>query len=383
MAEPELLLHIGAMKTGTTYLQNLLSSNREALKQQGWQVPRAPLVAAAAREVLGLTDAGPAGLDSTPTWDRLGEQLRSWTGTGSLVSMEFLSYARAGQAERILEGLTGTRVSVLLTVRDAAGALPSQWQSYSRNGGAVTWPEFASGITHRVRGTQTPVTRTFDRTQDIPRMLRVWGALMPPDRFTVVTVPPSSAPTDLLWQRFCEGAGVDPSTTQVDASAYGNPGLGYGSCELLRRINAAGLRDVRPSAYRKVVRAIARRHLVPLRTTESKPRLDQDTAKFAARLNRRTRSGIKRHARLIGTFEDLPDRPRTEGLDPGPEPAQVPDAEVWAAAAVAHAGALTLLADLGITAPPGSGEPASDLEQAIDQLATLLRLAAGGASSAV
>jgi hypothetical protein len=380
LTEPEVLLHIGAMKTGTTYLQNLLSSNRGALEQQGWLVPRAPLVAAAAREVIGLTDAGAAGLGSTPTWDRLGEQVRACDGTGSIVSMEFLSYARTAQAERILAGLAGTRVSVLLTVRDAAGALPSQWQSYSRNGGAVTWPEFAWGITHRVKGEQTPVTKTFDRTQDIPRMLRVWGALMARERFTVVTVPPSSAPTDLLWQRFCAAAGVDATTTRVDDSAYGNPGLGYGSCELLRRVNAAGLRDVRPSAYRRVVRAIARQHLVPLRASESKPRLDEETARFAARLNRRTRTGIKRHAQLRGDLDDLPVRPRATGLDPGGLPAQVSDAEVWAAASVARAGALTLLEDLDLIPPAEALEPPSDLDRAIAQLAMLLRLAAGGTS---
>jgi len=59
LGEPPVLLHIGAMKTGTTYVQNLLKANRKALKKQGWLVPPGPLVTVGVREVMGLTDAGP------------------------------------------------------------------------------------------------------------------------------------------------------------------------------------------------------------------------------------------------------------------------------------------------------------------------------------
>jgi hypothetical protein len=366
------------MKTGTTYVQNLLQSNRAALRQQGWLVPAQPdPVVRGVREVLGLTDAGRAGLAHTPTWDLLADRVRSWDGVGSLISMEFLSYARSPAATRVIRGLAGTDVHVVLTVRDAAGALPSQWQSLSRNGGATSWPDFAAQVRSASRLRPTAAARAFARTQDIPRMLRVWSGLVPPDRLTVVTVPPSSAPRDLLWQRFLSVAGIDAARTSLDSSAFDNPRLGYGSCELLRRLNAAGLGQARPSAYRKVVRYTARHHLLGLRDSESTPRLDAATASFAAGLNRKTRKMVARHAQLVGSLDELPmDGIDQDSLDPGARPTQVDDAEVARAAEAARTGVLTYFSEHRLTLPDDdSTQPSTDLDTAVQRLAVLMRTA--------
>ena len=378
MGVPVVLLHIGAMKTGTTYVQNLLQSNRRVLRQQGWLVPRqAQPVVRGVREVLGLTDDGRDGLEATPTWDLLTDRVRSWPGVGSVISMEFLSYARREAATRVIKGLTGTDVHVVLTVRDAAGALPSQWQSLSRNGGVTSWPEFACELRTASRPRRTPAARAFARTQDIPRMLRVWSGLVPPDRLTVVTVPPSSAPRDLLWRRFLSVAGIDADATSPDSSAFENPRLGYGSCELLCRLNAAGLREVKPSAYRKVVRYISAEHLLGLRDAESRPRLDAATAEFAAGLNQKTRKMVERHAQLVGSLDELPvavaDR---ASLDPGTRPTQVDDSEVARAAAAARHGMLGYYSDNGLVLPGDDvTEPSGDLDTAVRRLAVLMRAA--------
>ena len=172
-------------------------------------------------------------------------------------------------------------------------------------------------------------------------MLGVWGALLPADRLTVVTVPPSGSARDDLWQRFCNAAGVSADGTTVDDSAFGNPALGYGSVELLRRINAAGLKQVRPSAYRKVVRYVARNHLIPLRSGESRPQLDRATADFALDLNARTLAAVREHAVLVGRSEELPTEADTSALPDAP-PA-VPEAEVAAAAEAARLGMVQLV----------------------------------------
>jgi len=366
------------MKTGTTYVQNLLMANRATLREQGWLVPpQADLVVRGVREVLGITDAGRTGLGETPTWDRLTGRVRDWKGPGSLISMEFLSYARPPAAERVIAGLAGTDVHVVLTVRDAAGALPSQWQSLSRNGGTASWPDFAEQVRSASKRRPSPAAKAFRRTQDIPRMLQVWSELVPPDRLTVITVPPSRAPRDLLWQRFLSVVGIDPSATSLDSSAFENPRLGYGSCELLRRLNAAGLADAKPSAYRKVVRFVARNHLLGLRDAETKPRLDRATAEFAAGLNRKTRTTTAKRARLVGRLDELPVTVAdSASLDPGSRPAQVDDAEVLRAARAARGGVLGYYADKGLTLPSdGSAEPAADLDTEVDRLAILMRAA--------
>lgn len=368
------MLHIGAMKTGTTYLQNLLDSNRGVLEERGWQVPPFPFVTTGTREILGLTKRSEK--SGTPTWDRLTHQLESWPGIGSLVSMEFLSYARQEPAQRIVRSLAGTDLTVVLTVRDAAGALPSQWQSYSRNKGKVPWGDFVHDVATARADHPSPSSRTFNRTQNIPRMLRVWGEILPRDRLLVVTVPPSSSPRDLLWQRFCQAADVDPDGTLVPDDAFGNPGLGYGSIDLLRRLNAAGLADLDDVPYRAIARYLARNHLVPLRGEESRPRLDRSGAKFAARLNRRTRGSIKKYARLVGSLDDLPTRVRKDGLDPGGRPVDVPESEVRRSAQVARAAIVDLLSERGLAADPADLEPSDDLDTAVGRLARLMRMAA-------
>lgn len=375
MAEPAVLLHIGAMKTGTTYVQNLLKANRKALRQQGWLVPGGPLVTGGVREVMGLTDAGVRAGAAMPKWDQVCAQAREFDGAGSLISMEFLSYAGPERAQRVLEGFGADRVHVVLTVRDARGALPSQWQSYSRNGGEFAWPDFARELTRTGRRNASPAVKTFHRTQDIPRMLRVWGDLLPQERLTVVTVPPSGSAPDELWLRFCHAAGVSAEGTQVDDSAFGNPALGYGSVELLRRVNAAGLKQVRPSAYRKVVRYVARNHLIPLRAGESRPQLDRATAEFALDLNRRTLAGIREHAVLVGRTEELPTEADTADLPDAPAPA--PDAEVAAAAEAARRGMLRWFADHDVEPPVDLVEPSADLDDAVARLASAMREAAG------
>lgn len=370
-----MLLHIGAMKTGTTYVQNLLKVNRKALRKQGWLVPGGPLVTGGVREVMGLTDAGSRAGAATPKWDEVCAQARDWDGSGSLISMEFLSYAGPERAQRVLEGFGPDRVHVVLTVRDARGALPSQWQSYSRNGGEFAWPDFARELTGSRRRKASPAVKTFHRTQDIPRMLGVWGALLPRERLTVVTVPPSGSDRDELWQRFCHAAGVSAEGTTVDDAAFGNPALGYGSVELLRRINAAGLKQVRPSAYRKVVRYVARNHLIPLRGSESRPQLDRATADFAVELNRRTLAAVREHAVLVGRPEELPTDVDTSGLPD--QPPAAPEAEVAAAAAAARLGMLRWFADHEVEPPSELVMPADDLDSAVARLASAMREAAG------
>lgn len=375
MAEPAVVLHIGAMKTGTTYLQNLLKANRRALRAQGWLVPGGPLVTGGVREVMGLTDAGARTGDGCPKWDKVCSQVREWDGAGSLISMEFLSYAGPERAQKVLAALGPERVHVVLTVRDARGALPSQWQSYSRNGGELAWPEFAGQLAGADRRKGGAAVKAFHRTQDIPRMIGVWGALLPQARLTVVTVPPSGSPRDELWQRFCNAAGVSVDGTVVEGSAFGNPALGYGSVELLRRINAAGLRQVRPSAYRKVVRYVARNHLIPLREGESRPQLDRATAQFALDLNRRTLAAVRERAVLVGRPEELPTDVDTSNLPQLPPPA--PETEVAAAAEAARAGMLRWFADHGVETPAGLLETTDDVEVAVARLASAMREAAG------
>lgn len=367
------------MKTGTTYLQNILHANAPTLGEAGWAVPSQGRVVRAVRQVMALTDEGPS---TEPLWDQLMDEARQHEGVGTLLSMEFLSFARRPRLKRLLESSRGLDLRVVVTVRDAARALPSQWQSLSRNGGTTSWPDFAEAVRADVTRQGGPGVKAFRRTQDLPRIIDGWSRGVPRERFTAVTVPSSSQPRELLWQRFMTAVGVDPSITTT-AAAFDNPQLGYGSCDLLRRLNAAGLGSAKPSDYRRVVRRLSRDHLLPLREEQTRPALDLSTAEFAAGLNRATGAAIRAHTTLVGDLADLP-TVVAPGVrhDEGRRPRQVSEAEVMHAARVLHAGALTYCREEGLETPTKlTGDLDAHLDTAVGHLAALVAIAIRGDDS--
>lgn len=390
---PVLLLHVGAMKTGTTYVQHLLQNNRGVLGDAGWWVPEHKRVVQATRELLALdgvalgSSGSPHhGLGDAPRWTSLMDEVRGEASApgrrGAVLSMEFLSFMVPAGVALLRESTTGLDLRVVLTVRDAARALPSQWQSLTRNGQDLSWPTFAAGARGGHQRPGPPGARAFRRTQDVPRMLRTWGGVVPPADLVVITAPrgPESS-RDLLWSRLCSVLGVDPAAT--DATAFDNPQLGYGSCELMRLVNAAGMERGAPRSYRKVVRRLTKEHLLPLRGEQSRPRVDEATAVFAAALNARTLAETARLATLVGDPADLPvvmdPGDPHEPLDPGDTAALPPDGEVLRAATALHAGAVMLCAELGLDLPDDVRGPLPDrVAPAVEKVATVIGIAITG-----
>lgn len=384
---PALVLHVGAMKTGTTYVQHLVQDNAPVLEAAGWWVPEHKRVVQATRELLevpGVAVGSPPGAGSypggtAPKWEALmveaAQQARSSGRRGAVLSMEFLSFMNPVGA-RLVRSLAGPLdLHVVLTARDATRALPSQWQSLTRNGQDLSWPAFAAGARSSEPG--TPGRQPFRRTQDVPRMLRAWSSVVPSDRLSLVTVPREGS-RDLLWERLCGLLGVDVAATEV--TAFDNPQLGYGSCELMRLVNAAGMERGAPRPYRKVVRRLTKERLLPLRDTQSRPRVDEATASFAADLNERTLAVAAKVATLVGDPADLPTAVGDDvPLDAGDAPALPPDAEVVAAAGALHAGAVEVCGELGLALPDDLlGPVPGAVPDAVAMAATVLGIAITG-----
>ena len=116
-------------------------------------------------------------------WRKLVDEMLAYDGTASVFSMEFLSYASPDEAKRITKSLSKAEVHVVLTVRDATGAIPAQWQTFSRNGGVVSWPDFARGAVSvngaPVRGELAQGARAFRRTQGSRRCSRCGASGFP------------------------------------------------------------------------------------------------------------------------------------------------------------------------------------------------------------
>ena len=302
----QVFLHIGAMKTGTTYLQQLMEDNRTSLDQAGVLFPGRTWAdqADAARDALRTpteeweeTDA-PAGL-----WHTTAQQMVAHPGR-SVFSMEFLSFADEERAARVLEPLADAEVHVVLTVRDAARAVPAQWQTSCRMAGVVGFANLveAMGRPNTARGR---AARLLQRTQGIPRMLDVWTQLVAPERIHVVTVPPRGSDPTLLWQRFASVVGIDPQTC-VAPSSYVHTSLGHASSELLRRVNIElGRSRARSLEVRAVKRALVR-GLLPRAGNETPIVLHRRGHELAATWNRRSREAVEQQGvRLVGSLDDL------------------------------------------------------------------------------
>ncbi len=266
-------LHIGAPKTGTTYLQDRLTLNAASLADHGVHFPsRSPLVSPglfhfrAALDLLGQDWGGEPG-HAAGNWDALAKRVRRKSGT-VIVSHEILAPARAEHVARAMADLDGSEVHVVYSARDLGRAIPAAWQESIKQGRKWSYRKF---LRKTRRGKPW-----FFRAFDLPTVLATWGSELPPERIHVVTVPhrpdpmrvepeastapgPVEAiPGDPLWLRFCEVFGIDPAWAPRDSDRT-NQSLGVAETTLLRQLNRRLDRTTRREAsYDALIRRDAR-----------------------------------------------------------------------------------------------------------------------------
>jgi hypothetical protein len=326
------VLHIGAMKTGTSYLQSVLVSNQQALEDAGFTFlgGKFGIQARAVRDVLRLPKSP---RKNCVRWAVLAEEAQKLDGRTGIVSMEFLSFAGPRHVRAFLEPLEGLEVDVVATVRDQFRVIPAQWQTYTRNYGTDDWDNYLRRIEpSKLSRQQSRAFRTFHRAQDVLPALERWRETGQAATTHVMTVPGPGAAREELWHRFRAAAGIPDVAVDVEG-VHDNASLGFGSCDYLRRVNNH-LLDVPARRYRKGMRAVVTSALVPRRPSESRPELDLRAAKYARALNEELRSGIARSDyRLWGSLEDLP-VPDDLSAYPKTAPAVPPDEVDGAARAV-------------------------------------------------
>ena len=206
-------VHVGLPKTGTTYLQGVLSANRKHLRKQKLLYPgRGPAHFLAAQD---LTDHQFLGQDNPKvagSWDALAKECRRWRGT-VLISHELFTLAQPSHIERLMHDLTGCEVQVVVTVRDLERQIPAVWQERLKNGAKLSFNRHFQQVQEQALQEEPA---GFWRQQDAPQILSRWLQVLPADRIHVVTVPQRGAPRDLLWDRFANVVGLRPGS--IDAS---------------------------------------------------------------------------------------------------------------------------------------------------------------------
>lgn len=222
-------LHVGLPKTGTTYLQSVLWTNREALREQGLLVPGRSMrqhmwATLSVREHPGLANRRE---EARTAWPRLVAQVNDWPGA-AVVSHEFFGAATEEQARAAIAAFGDAEVHLVVTARDALTIVSSYWQEFVKHGFQAELDAFpAEG---------NDWDEWSSRTTDLVGVLQRWGASLPPERVHLLVLPPPQAPKEQLWLDFARILGIEPEGLPTDRARM-NSSLGMVEAELLRRVS--------------------------------------------------------------------------------------------------------------------------------------------------
>jgi hypothetical protein len=336
------MLHVGAFKSGTSYLQSVLAAGRDELATEGVLWPGTTRLAnvAAAR---GLLKLRPAKLTA---WDALVAEIDQWPGERALVSAETLSMVGAAGVARAAESLSRHRVHIVLTARDLGRVLPAQWQESVQNGKTWSYVDYLSAVAGDDES--HPAHQHFWSKQSWPTILRRWKAVSDDAQLMVVTVPPPDKPRDLLWSRFCEALGIRPE--RFDASLRVNESLGAASAEVMRYVSLAMEHSASPLLRSKAFKdGLAQGALSARKDAEPTLVLPEALRPWAATRSQELVDALRSvEATVVGDLDDL--APTFHPVRDGEteDPATLPLSTVMESAADGLLGLMERLVDAGV-----------------------------------
>ncbi len=251
MAEPRrVYLHIGAPKTGTTYLQAMLAHNRSALADRGLLYPslKGDAHHKPVWDLRGTPDQRKDARGVGGSWQRLVDKVNA-SELDALISSEHFVFAREPHVRQALSAFDA-ELHVIYTARDLLRQVPAVWQERIKNQQTVTYRDFVESI----MGAGGPGSRAFWTAQDAAGALLRWW-VGDAARMHVVTAPPAGQPRHLLWDRFTSVLGLTGSEFDLQPEVKANASLSLTQAELLRRYNARHATDMPWVRYRTLLRA--------------------------------------------------------------------------------------------------------------------------------
>ena len=228
-------LHVGAPKTGTTYLQNIAWANRDPLESRGVFLPGRNLVDhfRAGYDLRGFPrDPDNERVTVEGAWDAMAATIRTRSDDEiAVISDERLAACTEEEAGRAVSSLAPAEVHVIYVTRDPAGLLSAEWQEHVKHGDQRTFDAW-------LEGTLDPKgDGWYWKVHGVGDVLRRWGTVVSSDRLHVLTLPPRDSDPELLWRRFCSVLQISPEG--IDTEVRTNVSLGVEGAELLRRVNEA------------------------------------------------------------------------------------------------------------------------------------------------
>lgn len=338
-----LYFHIGAPKTGTTFLQRVMFGHREALRAAGVLFP-GETFAAHVHAAFDLRETGFAGPDpqAQGRWQEFVDAAREWDGP-TVFSQELFSPAGPEHIDKAMASLDFAEVHLVYTVRELSRQVPAAWQEDVKNRFTVSFADFVGQVrepdplTHRLG-------RMFWNMQDAPEVLARWSRGIPPERVHVVTVPPPGAPRDELWRRFAGLIGVDPGLVDL-GRAFENTSLGSAETAVLRRVNMALADEVGWPLYNDLVKHHLGQDVLVGRPGARPIRLSVADHEWVSGRAREMTDALRTAGYdVVGSLADLDTPPAPE--QPPEDPDSPPTAEQLDAAIDAIAGLLLRISRL-------------------------------------
>lgn len=241
-----MFIHIGAPKSGSTYLQRLLWRNQRILATDGVILPGKGQNAHF-HAGWDVREAPQSAMHPQESWkgafERLVADLETTTASRAVITDERLCAATADQVARVMRRLAAFDVHVVYCVRDFAGLLGSAWQQWVKHGSKQTFHTWLD------RTREHRATDWFWQAHDVDSVLRRWS---PGERrkIHVITLPGPESPQEELWSRLRSVIGWSCDTNTELPPA--NTSLGFLEATLLSHIQGRIPTDA-PAARRRLI----------------------------------------------------------------------------------------------------------------------------------
>ncbi|MCT7378209.1 hypothetical protein [Chelativorans salis] len=224
------VIHIGPMKTGTTYIQNILQKSRSELLKLGWVYPGRLLnqqhacYGICGDEIPWVTNA------LSRKNERLGEELirqLQTRETNVIISSEALASLTPIGVENFLEAIGGAD-EVIATIRPLEKLLPSAWQQLIKGGSTKSLDEFFEHMAIN-RNSKSGLWRTYAYGEAV----KIWSHFLP---VSVIRLS-QTKDRDSAWDLFRQAANLPEIPPTHIKAKESNISLNLEAAEILRHVN--------------------------------------------------------------------------------------------------------------------------------------------------
>lgn len=226
------ILHVGPMKTSSTYIQNILSQNRDDLARQGWKYPGKRLNQQS--DFYGLCGPDIPWVDSytqsknESAGKALATQINNSDGH-IIVSAEALANLSHDGIERLLRKIP-VPDTVVFTHRPLTKVIPSAWQQSLKGGGTATLDAFTNRMLNEIDQSAGNLYMGYALGDAVARWKSVAGS-----RVVLVKIPTNKGDSKKTWPLFQNATGIPPLHNLEVKEA--NLSLSFEAARLLRDFN--------------------------------------------------------------------------------------------------------------------------------------------------